>query len=566
MRLAAVKQSVIDTGVGRREEVRVVRNDTPHFYDLLVQPDYNADGLLAGVFCAAVDTTERRHAEDALRSSEHRYRTLLDATSAVTCTCPASGLFDGPQPSWSAFTGQTDEQVRGNGWMDAVHAEDVAGLAVRWRGAIERGVSLQSEHRVRRSDGVWRWMQLTAAPVRDTCGAIVEWFSASVDITDRKLVEEELREADRRKDQFVAILAHELRNPLAPIRTSIALLKTRQLSDPMLVRSRDIIDRQIAQMSRLLDDLLDVSRLSRGTLVLQRSRVLLRDVLASAIETAIPLVEPRSQRIALEGLDDAIELDGDSARLIQVFGNLLTNASKYSPRRATITVRVCFAADTVHVEVHDTGIGIAAEHLESVFGLFAQIEGSENAGGLGIGLALVRRLVELHGGTIAATSAGRSRGSTFTVTLPAMLASHTSAAVSQPLTGAESPAVRHRVLIADDNEDAADTISLLFSELGCEVRTVYGGEPALREAERFRPDVVFLDLGMPDLNGRDVCKQIRSQPWGADMMVVALTGWGRDEDRRRTRLAGFDEHIVKPADSDLLVRLLRDLPQGDLRK
>ncbi|MFN7983903.1 MAG: PAS domain S-box protein [Vicinamibacterales bacterium] len=562
-RLEAIKQSVIDTGVTCREEVCIVRDGHTHFYDLMVQPDYNADGVLTGVICAAVDMTRHKLAEDALRSSEHRYRTLLDATNALTYTCPPSGLFEGACPSWTAFTGQTVEQARGDGWLTAVHPDDVASVALGWSRAIERGVPLQIEHRVRRHDGQWRWMQLTGAPVRDSNGHILEWSCASVDITDRKMVEEELREADRRKDQFVAILAHELRNPLAPIRTSIALLKTRQLSDPMMLRSRDIIDRQIAQMARLLDDLLDVSRLSRNTLTLQRSHVLLRDVLAAAIETAIPLIEPRGHGIALEGLDDTIGLDGDAARLIQVFGNLLTNAAKYSPPHSTITVHVRIEADTAIVEVRDTGVGIAREHLESVFGLFAQIPGADpaNTSGLGIGLALVRRLVDLHGGTITAASAGRGRGSTFTVRLPALRLLPTLSTHPQPVV-TEVPVIKRRVLVADDNEDAADTIGLLFAELGCEVRTVYAGESALREAEAFRPEVVFLDLGMPDLDGREVCRQIRSQTWGANMMLVALTGWGRDEDRRRTRVAGFDEHIVKPADPDALVRLLREMPHA----
>ena len=481
-RLDVIKRTVLETGIAQREEVSMLSEDGPRFFDVAVRPDLDEYGRVIGVKCAAFDITARQDYEAALRASELRYRTLLEATRAETWTCTPTSVKDGVPPSWMTLTGQSAAEAAatacaadgrpgegrpGDGRAHAVHPDDAAGVIARWQEAVAQCVPFECEYRVHRHDGAWRWLQVTAAPVRDASGAIVEWFGATVDVTDRKLVEEELREADRQKDQFVAILAHELRNPLAPIRTAVALLKTRPLADPMLVHSRDVIDRQLAQMARLLDDLLDASRLSRGTLVLQRTRVALRDVLNAAIETAVPLIEQQTQVLILTGLDDDGRgegdgrgraaaapdpvLDGDAARLIQIFGNLLTNAAKYSPPGATITVAVRIDGDTVIVSVHDTGVGIAAEHLESIFALFSQfhLTGQTNSGGLGIGLALVRRLVELHGGTISASSEGLGRGSTFTVRLPLAHVAAISGTGGLD-TGSAVPVMRRRVLVAEN--------------------------------------------------------------------------------------------------------------------
>jgi len=376
------------------------------------------------------------------------------------------------------------------------------------------------------------------------------------DITERKLADQTLREADRRKDEFLAMLAHELRNPLAPIRTAAGLLRGREVADPLVARSHEIIDRQTTHLARLLDDLLDVSRLSRGTLTLQCREVRLAQVLDDAIQTVLPLLDARGQELQIEQTDQPIVLDGDPDRLTQVFSNLLNNAANYSGPGAAIELRVHVDGETASVSVRDTGIGIAPHMLDRIFDLFTQggAAGDRVPGGLGIGLSLARRLVEMHGGTIAAQSEGLGHGAAFTVRLPGARPGAPARAIprEQPM---QMELIKRRVLVADDNVDAADTVAMLLTASGCDVRTVYGGAAAVEEAERFRPDLVFLDIGMPDVNGNEACLRIRSQPWGSTMALVAVTGWGQEDDRQRSALVGFDEHLVKPVDPDSLIQL-----------
>jgi signal transduction histidine kinase len=371
----------------------------------------------------------------------------------------------------------------------------------------------------------------------------------------------DVEQSARLKDEFLALLAHELRNPLAPIRTAVALMKTPGATESDLARGRDVIDRQVAHMARLLDDLLDVSRLSRGELSLRRTLVPFREVMTAAMEVSLPLIEKKSQVVDLKGIDDSLHFDGDPARLTQVFGNLLNNAAKFSPSRSTIEVSARRDGSDVLVAVRDSGIGVAPDMLDSIFGLFTQGSGvgDTSSGGLGIGLAIARRLVTLHGGDIRAESDGPGKGSTFIVRLPATLPPAADPAVKPE---APSDGVAARVVVADDNVDAADTLAMLLAKLGCNVRTVYGGELAVREAKVFEPDVVFLDLGLPDLDGYEACRQIRAEPGGKRITLVALTGWGRAQDRERTKNAGFDHHLVKPVEVERLLQLVRSRPSA----
>jgi two-component system, sensor histidine kinase len=358
-----------------------------------------------------------------------------------------------------------------------------------------------------------------------------------------RLSEAALSKADRRKDLFLATLAHELRNPLAPIRTAAQVLADRRLAPSQLQWAQSVIQRQVAHMALLLDDLLDIARITQGKLVLKRSRVTLTEVIDSAVEAARPV--------------DTLTLNADALRLSQVLSNLLTNAAKYTDPAGHIRLEASVDAGLLRVSVADDGIGIAADALSRIFEMFSQVDGESNRsdGGLGIGLSLVKGLIELHGGEIEARSAGPGRGSEFIVRLPLDAA----ISVAPRSSELDAPAPRRgarRIMIADDNKDAADALGMLLDLAGHDIRVVYNGRSALMLAQTFRPDVAFIDIGMPDLTGYEVAQQLRREPWGSGPFLVALTGWGQDDDRRQAREAGFDRHMTKPVDSEELDGLI----------
>jgi signal transduction histidine kinase/CheY-like chemotaxis protein len=408
------------------------------------------------------------------------------------------------------------------------------------------------------SDGSMRHIYGNAVPLRRADGTVRGVISAFVDMTQRKAAEEALRESDRRKDEFLATLAHELRNPLAPVRNAIQILKLRGMPSPDLDWARDVIERQVQQMSRLIDDLMDVSRIARNTLELRRERVELGRVLQGAVETSRPLIEGSGHQLSIELPSEPVYVNADVVRLAQVFSNLLTNAAKYTEGKGRILLSVVPEGDRVVVSVRDQGIGIPPEMLEHIFELFAQVDRSleRTQGGLGIGLTLVKRLVEMHGGSVAAHSDGRGKGSRFVVrlpTAPALSAPGLQAMSEDELIGAPA---RSRVLIVDDNSDAATSLSRMLDLLGYETRTEQDGAAGLEAVSEFRPAVVLLDLGMPKLNGYEVARRIREQPRGNEVVLIAVTGWGQLQDKQRTFNAGFDHHLVKPVESTALARLL----------
>ena len=375
--------------------------------------------------------------------------------------------------------------------------------------------------------------------------------------------EARLREADRRKDEFLATLAHELRNPLAPVRNAIHFLKLRGPGTTDVQWASDIIDRQVGLMARLIDELMDVSRISRGRIELRRERVLLDDVLDDAVETIQPQIDGAGHKLSV--LHPAVQLpvDGDPARLAQVFMNLLSNAAKYTDPGGQLEVRLVRDGAHAVVSVRDDGIGIAPQRLESVFEMFSQEEPAlaRSRGGLGIGLSITRKLVELHGGTVTAASDGPGKGSVFTVRLP--LAEVAAEPQPQPSQGATpQPAGSLRILVADDNTDAAETMTILLESLGHAVRQVHDGEQAIAAAAEFDPELVLLDIGMPRVNGYDACRGIRAQEGGAARTLVAVTGWGQPQDLERAREAGFDRHLVKPVDIEQLLQLIASRLEG----
>jgi signal transduction histidine kinase len=410
----------------------------------------------------------------------------------------------------------------------------------------------------RRPDGKVVWLQERGVGEFDEDGQLVRLQGLTMDVTARREAEEALREADRRKDRFIATLAHELRNPLAPIRTAAELLGSARAGPGEIDWARRVIQRQVGHMATLLDDLLDVARITRGKLEIRKQLVRLDSVIETAVEVARPLLDARQQRLRIELPQPVPLLSADPLRLAQVISNLLTNAAKYSEAGAEVVLSATVRGAALELKVRDEGIGIPAEALPAIFQVFAQVEGTSarSEGGLGIGLSLVKGLVELHGGTITAHSDGPGQGSEFTVTLPCVPADAGQPGAAQddrqPVTGK-----RLRILVVDDNRDAADSLALLLGLDGHEVRTAYAGRSALDEAAAFLPDACVLDVGLPDLSGYELATLLRRLPALDTVHLIAVTGWGQDEDRQRALAAGFDHHLTKPVDPERLNDLLR---------
>jgi len=409
--------------------------------------------------------------------------------------------------------------------------------------------------------------------------------SLQSEIGERARAEQALKEADRHKDEFLAMLAHELRNPLAPIHNAVELMRMKPLGDPQLHWARDVIARQLMSLTRLVDDLLGVSRITRGKINLTRQVIELEGLISRAVETVHPLFDEHEHQLTLELPEPGVKVFGDATRLTQAIANVLGNAAKYTDKGGQISLAAEVRGRDVEIRVRDNGIGIREDLLPHVFELFTQLERNDGRalGGLGIGLALVQRLVQMHGGDVTAASEGLGKGSVFAIRLPVLgeeqeasaaragmhpntLPSGTDvASVVTPLVAAGTQRMTRRILIADDNNDALESLATLLQLSGHEVYTATNGGTALQSAERHLPEVALLDIGMPMLDGYEVAKRIRAQPWGQRITLVALTGWGQDSDRRRSREAGFDSHLVKPLDLETLTDLLARLPAGPTR-
>jgi PAS domain S-box-containing protein len=398
-------------------------------------------------------------------------------------------------------------------------------------------------------DGTTRPIEDSAAPIKDEAGEIRGVVLVFHDVTER-------REAERRKDQFLAILAHELRNPLAPIRNALQILKHAGANGEVVARVREMAERQVHALTRLVDDLLDVSRIMRGKIELRRERVDLAGVADRAVETARPVLDAEGHELAVALPEEPVWIDVDVVRMAQALANLLNNAAKYTPKGGRVELTAGREGQQAVVRVRDTGLGISPEMLDRIFEMFTQVDavGSRSQGGLGIGLTVVRSLVEMHGGTVAADSAGLGQGSEFVVRLPLAEPPRGSASRAEE-DPAERPSAR-KILVVDDNRDAADSLVVLLRLAGQEVQVAYDGPSALAQAEADPPAIAFLDLGMPKMDGYELARAFRAQPALQGTLLVAVTGWGQPEDRQRTTAAGFDFHLVKPAEPAVLDRLL----------
>jgi PAS domain S-box-containing protein len=493
------------------------------------------------------DITHQKTAEQTIRVSERQLRAMADAMPQVVWVADANGQVTYYNSRVRGFLGVRENPDGTWEWEPVLHADDLERTAADWSKAVADRTPYQCEHRVSMADGTYRWHLSRGVPVDSTGMGVMQWFGTATDIHDLKLAQEALQQADRRKDEFLATLAHELRNPLAPIRNGLYVLRM-QANDPTgREKTVAMMERQLGHMVVLIDDLLDVSRITRGKLTLRREPVDLSVAIDMAIEAAQPLIQQNAHTLDVRVVTGPLTVHGDVNRLAQVVGNLLTNSAKYTPRGGHITLLAEREADTAVISVLDTGIGIPQASLERVFDLFSQIDRTleKTTGGLGIGLALVRGLVEMHGGSVTAFSDGEGKGSKFTVRLP-LLGTTRLAPVASNGVMANGTANRQRVLVADDNVDAADSLAAMLQLAGHEVRVARDGVEAVTVAEQFHPQLILMDVGMPRLNGLEATRRIRSQPWGRKVRIVALTGWGQEADREKTAAAGCDRHFVKP--------------------
>ena len=521
------------------------------------------DGRVMRWFGASMDIHAARVSAQALGRSEQAFRVFIDSIPSPAWTMRADGVTDYVNRPWREYFGIGSEAGSWQEWVRFIHPDDVPRTVARWERSLETGVEYENEYRLRDAHGHYRWFLARVRAQRDEAGAVVRWFGTATDIDAVKSLEQtlreseaHLREADRRKDEFLATLAHELRNPLAPIRQASQLASMPEASPAQVQWGHGVIDRQVAGMSRLLDDLLDVSRITRGRLELRREWVSVAQLVESALETARPLIEARRHRLTLELPARELRVEVDPLRMAQVIGNLLTNAAKYTEPGGEVHLVATQVDGALEVRVRDTGLGLEPAMLARVFEMFAQAQPAleRTEGGLGIGLALVRGIVELHGGTVEGHSEGLGRGCEFVVRVPTQ-----GREVDVPVPDFEpprEPRAKRRVLVADDNVDGAESLAELLRVWGHDVLVAHDGTAALALAEEVRPEILLLDIGMPGLNGYEVAAEIRQRSWGTEVMLVAVTGWGHQEDRRRSLAAGFEVHLTKPVEPQSLRALL----------
>jgi PAS domain S-box-containing protein len=504
-----------------------------------------------------IDVTDRKEAEEALRESEKRFRSMADTAPVLIWMANTDGdpsYFNAP---WLELTGRPMEQELGDGWAEGVHPEDRARCLSTYRAAFAARRAYDIEYRLRRHDGEYRWIFVKAGPLFTPGGEFTGFIGSGIDITDRKRAEQALKDADRRKDEFLAMLAHELRNPLAAINNAVQL-SLRPAADEDLVWSKEVIDRQAKHLARLIDDLLDVSRITRGKIRLRKERLDLAPIVVGAVEAVRPLIESKKHQLTLSIAPAQMRLLADATRMEQVLVNILTNAAKYTEPCGHIMLSAHHDGKVI-LRVKDTGVGIASDLLPHIFDLFTQADRSidRSQGGLGIGLTLVKRLVEMHGGTVAARSDGPGKGSEFTIELPTVADDVEERAAPRPESRPweHAPTALH-VLVVDDNLDTATGMTKLLGASGYRVTTAHDGPTALDVARAERPDVILIDIGLPGMDGYRVTQELRKDECCKEAVIIAISGYGQEQDRRRSRQAGIDHHLVKPVDYDDLLALL----------
>jgi PAS domain S-box-containing protein len=544
--LAIDLAAVLRTSIPSERQVRVA--DTGRWYLQRILPYVTVAGSTDGAVVTFADITAAKLAEKASRESETRLKQIVDTVPHLVWTATADGTRDYFSQQWREYTGLSAGPQLDAGWIEAYHPEDRDAMLAAWAESVRTGRPFEAAYRIRRHDGVYRWFRARANALRDASGAVERWIGTSTDVDDVKRLEASLREGSRRKDEFMALLGHELRNPLAPLGNSLDILR-RHGDREHVERATAVIDRQVTHLARLVDDLLDVSRITRGKIQIRRERVDLLAQLASIVEDHRALFAAAGIRLDVTTAHGPLWAEGDPARIAQMIGNLLQNARKFTDRGGTVALTVDPARDgrSVVIRVGDTGIGMDPANVERMFDAFEQADGSlaRSRGGLGLGLTLVRALAELHGGTVRGSSEGPGRGSEFELRLPLV------APPAAALGAASAAASSRRVLVVDDNVDAAETFAELLRLEGHDVRVAHDARAGIEEARRFLPEVAFCDIGLPgELDGYALGRALRAEPGLEGTLLVAMTGYATEEDQRRTREAGFALHFAKPARID----------------
>jgi len=523
----------------------------------------DGSGILAGAVAATMDITAQVQAERALKESEQKFRSIANVIPQMVWSSNVEGTEYYVNERWHEYTGIRNIDLAWRGWRQVIHPDDLPALLARWKTSFADNSPFEAEHRLAHHGGGYRWVLNRALPTFDETGHATHWVGTMTDIHEQRAGTDELRAASRRKDEFLAMLAHELRNPLAPISNAAQLLTMAGSNEARVRQSSEVIIRQVRHMTALVDDLLDVSRVTRGLVTLERDVVEVDAIVAGAIEQARPLIEARGHHFTLEQDAPGARIVGDRTRLVQVLSNLLNNAAKYTPQGGRIALAVALRGACVALTVRDNGIGIGPDMLPHVFDLFSQAERTpdRSQGGLGLGLALVKSLVQLHGGRVEAHSDGLGRGSSFGVVFDLL-----DAAARGPAARADAGAAlranaappRRRVLVVDDNADAAQSLAEVLGAFGHAVTTRNSSHEGLLAAGADWPEVFILDIGLPDIDGYELVRRLRALQGARPARYIALTGYGQAQDKVRARGAGFDHHFVKPVDLAALCAVLDD--------
>jgi PAS domain S-box-containing protein len=538
---------------------------------LTISPIKDEAGNVIGASKIARDVTDRKRVE----SDRQMFVTLVENSTDFIGICDVEGVPFFVNRAGLEMVGLDGiEAARRTHVQEFFFPEDQAMVMDEFFPNVLKDGHGEIEVRFRHfKTGEARWMAYKVLTLTDAANEPIAFATVSQDITERKRLEDNLRRlavdlsnADRRKNEFLATLAHELRNPLAPMSNMLEVVKRADGDSDIIKTAHETLERQLGQMIRLVDDLLDLNRVTHDRLELRRDEVELSSVIQQAVEVARPLVDSSAHHLTIDLPDEPIYLNADRARLAQLFGNLLNNSCKYTRPEGTVSLSAKRVGDEVVVTVKDNGAGIPPDKLDSIFDMFMQVDRSSerSQGGLGIGLTLVKRLTEMHGGSIEARSAGEGQGSEFIVRLPVLNRPAIQEGSGPDMKSDLQP--QRRILIVDDNRDSADSLAMLMEITGNKTYMAHDGVEAVEAVEKYRPEVMLLDIGLPKLDGYEVCRRVREQPWGKNILVIALTGWGQDDDRRRSEEAGFNGHLVKPVDYDKLLDLLGSLGESNVKE